>query len=100
MGTDRWAQAFRPALGILLPRKITVKGAFGVATAMAQAPPLSAIFPGKIIGAYQEDGPQSSPTNSDTGRVSVATGSNACLILSYASPALDALKDKCGTAHA
>jgi hypothetical protein len=39
-----------------LPPKVKVKDACGVARAMAQAPPLSAIFPGKIIGAYQEGG--------------------------------------------
>jgi hypothetical protein len=36
--------------------KITVKGAHGVANAMAQAPPLSSDLPRQQRGAYQEDG--------------------------------------------
>ncbi len=44
--------------GILLPRKITVKGApYGrVFDGAKTAPPLTLIFPGKTIGIYRKDG--------------------------------------------
>ena len=44
--------------GILSPRKITVKGAPSgrVATAMAQAPPLSCDLPRQDLGTYRKDG--------------------------------------------
>ena len=46
------------APGILSPRKITVKGArcARVAHAMAQAPPLSVIFPGKTSAPIRRTG--------------------------------------------
>ena len=47
---------------ILLPGKITVKSApSGRVLRMAQAPPLSVIFPGKTLGTYRKDGANRGP---------------------------------------
>jgi len=55
--TTRTDRTVLLAPGMVLPRKITVKGARCARVLRRRfAPPLSVIFPGKDLGTYQEDG--------------------------------------------